>query len=86
MWVFFVVVALKDGFGEAVVARDMPELVEFPSLESCQKRFLWLHKEVDVASHPVFGLVLQVEDVKKFSQALSIEISETTCRLHVSQP
>ena len=32
--------ALKDGFGEAVVACDMPEPCEFPSLESCQKRFL----------------------------------------------
>ena len=33
--------ALKDGFGEAVVACDMPELFQFPSLDSCQKRFLW---------------------------------------------
>ena len=33
--------ALKDGFGEAVVACDMPEPCDFPSLGSCQKRFLW---------------------------------------------
>ena len=39
--------ALKDGFGEAVVACDMPEPCKFPSLDSCQKRFLWTHKEVD---------------------------------------
>ena len=32
--------ALKDGFGEAVVARDMPEPCEFPSFDSCQKKFL----------------------------------------------
>ena len=28
--------ALKDGFGEVVVARDMPEPCEFPSLDSYQ--------------------------------------------------
>ena len=27
--------ALKDGFGEAVVACDMPESCTFPSLDSC---------------------------------------------------
>ena len=32
--------ALKDGFGETVVACDMPELRKFPSLDSCEKRFL----------------------------------------------
>ena len=31
-------VALKNGFGEAVVACDMPEACEFPSLDSCQKK------------------------------------------------
>ena len=28
--------------------------------DSCQKRFLWAHKEVDLVPHPVVGLVLQV--------------------------
>ena len=32
--------ALKDGFGEAVLARDMPEPCEFPSLDRCQKTLL----------------------------------------------
>ena len=32
--------ALMDDFGEAVVAHDMPDLCKFPSLDSCQKRFL----------------------------------------------
>ena len=50
--------ALKGGFGEAVVACDMPELCKFPFLDSCQKRFLWTHKEVNLALHPVVGLVL----------------------------
>ena len=37
---------LKDGFGESVVACDMPKPHMFLSLESCQKRFLWTHKEL----------------------------------------
>ena len=28
---------------EAVVVCDMPKPYEFPSLDSCQKRFLWTH-------------------------------------------
>ena len=44
-------VALKDGFGEAVLARDMPEPCEFPSLDSCQKKFLWTPKKVGLGSH-----------------------------------
>ena len=52
--------SLKDDFGEAVVACDMPEPFKFPSLGNCQKRFLWTHKEVDLAPHPVVGLVFQV--------------------------
>ena len=38
--------ALTDGFGEAVVARDLPEPCKFPSLSRCRNRFLWAHKEV----------------------------------------
>ena len=52
--------ALKDSFGEAVVACDMPEPCKFPSLDSCQRRFLWTHEETDLSSHPVVGFVLQV--------------------------
>ena len=51
----------------------MPAPGKFPSLDSCQKRFLWTHKEVDLAPHPVVGLVLQVGDTEKFPQALSFE-------------
>ena len=57
--------ALKDGFGQAVVARNVPESCEFPSLDSCQKRFLWAHKEVGLAPHPVIGLVLQIVGAEK---------------------
>ena len=56
---------LKDGFGEAVVACDISEPSKCPSLDSCQKRFLWIHKEVDLALHPVIGRVLQVGNVEK---------------------
>ena len=35
--------ALKYGFGEAVVACDMPEPYRFPFLDRCQKRFTWTH-------------------------------------------
>ena len=52
---------------------DMTEPCKFPSLESCQKRFLWTHKEIDLAPHPVVGLELQVGDTEKFPHALSFE-------------
>ena len=45
----------------------IPEPCKFPSLDSCQKRFLWTHKEADLAPYPVVGLVLQVGDAEKFS-------------------
>ena len=62
--------ALKDGFGEAVVACDMPDPRKFPSLDSCQKRFLRTQKEVDLAPDLVVGLVLLVGDTEKFPHAL----------------
>ena len=62
--------ALKDGFGETIVVCDMPEPCKFLSLDSCQKRILWTHKEVDLALHPVVGLVLQVGNAGKFPQTL----------------
>ena len=57
--------ALRDGFGEAVVACDIPEPCKFPSLDSCKKSFLWTHKEV--------GLELKVEDAEKFPDVLGLE-------------
>ena len=55
------------------MACDMPEPCKFPSLDRCQKKFLWTHKEVDLAPHPVVGLVLQVRDAEKFPQAFGFE-------------
>ena len=57
--------ALKDGFGEAVVACDT---CEFPPLDSCHERFLRAHGEFGLAPHPVVGLVLQVGAAEKFPQ------------------
>ena len=51
----------------------MPEPCEFPAPNSRQQRFLWTHKEVDLAPHPVVGLVLRVGDAKKFPQALGVK-------------
>ena len=66
-------VALKDGFGEAVIECDIPEPCKFPYPDSSQKRFLWIHKEVDLAPYLVVGLKLQVGNAEKFPQAPSFE-------------
>ena len=74
--------ALKDGFGEAVVACDTPEPCKFPSLDSCQKRVLWTHEDIvlaphpsrwSCAPHPVVGPVLHVGDTEKSPQASGFE-------------
>ena len=68
----------------------MSKPCKFPSLDSCQKRFQWTHKEVDLAPHPIVVLVLQVGDAEKLPQALSFEspdpFSESASKVHVSQP
>ena len=55
------------------MACDMPEPCTFPSFYSCQRRLLWTHKGVDLALHPVIGLVLHIGDAEKFLQALCFE-------------
>ena len=54
------------------MACDMPEPCKFPSLDRCQKRFLWTHKAVDLTPHPIVDLVPQVGDAEKFPQALGL--------------
>ena len=73
-------------FGEAVVACDMPKTCKFPFLDSYQKMFLWTHKEVYLAPHPVVGLVLQVGDAGKFLQALGFESLDPLFQSHQSTP
>ena len=71
-----------------------PDPCKFPSLDSCQKSFLWTHKEVDLAPHQVVGLVLQVGDMETFPHTLgfgSLDLFfffffESASRVHVSQP
>ena len=59
----------------AVVVCDMPELCKFPSLDSCQMRFLWTHNKLDILLHTqsVSSLVPQIGDKEKFSHALGFE-------------
>ena len=52
---------------------DMPEPCKFPSLDSCQRKILCTHKVVDLAPHPLVGLVLQVGDAEKFPHAAGFE-------------
>ena len=67
------------------MTRDMPEPCEFPPLDSRQKRFVWAHKEVDLAPHPVVGLTLQ-EDAEKFPRALDYEILDVFVRVSKQGP
>ena len=81
---------IVSGFGEAVVACDMPEPCKFPSLDSCRMKFMETHKEVDLVPHPVVGLVFKVGDTEKLPQALGSEsldrFLQSASRVHVSQP
>ena len=69
---------------------DMSEPCQFSSLDHCQKRFLWTHKEAHFSPHPVGGLVNRVGDAVKFPQELGFKawilFSESASRLHVSLP
>ena len=78
--------APKDGLGEIVVACDIPEPCKFSSLNSCQKRFLWTHKKVDLAQHPVICLVLQAGDTEKFPHALGFKGLDPSFRVSKQGP
>ena len=65
---------------------DMPEPCEFPSLDSCKKRFLWTHKEVDLVPRPAVGLVLQVGDVENLPHALGFESVDPFYRVNKQGP
>ena len=71
-----------DGFGGVVVVCDMSKLCECPSLDSCQKRFLWSHKEVDLSLHPAAGL----RGVEKFPQALDLKSLDPFLRVSKQGP
>ena len=54
------------------MAYGIPEPCKFPSLDSCQERIRPTRK-LNLAPHPVVGLVLQVGDAEKFPRALCFE-------------
>ena len=68
------------------MACDMPESREFSSLGSCQKRFLWAHKEADLTPHPVIGLVLQVGGAEMFPRALGFQSLDLFLRVSKQGP
>ena len=51
----------------------MPEPCKFHSLDNCQKRFQRTHKGLDLAPHPVVGLVFQVAEAEKSPQAFAFK-------------
>ena len=61
------------------MACDMPEPCEILSLDSCQKRFLGAHKEVDFASHSVDGLMIMIRRRKFLQCPFSIQSGSTGC-------
>ena len=75
----------KNGLGEAVMTCDMPEQFKLPFFDSCQKRFLRTHTEVDLVPHAVVGLALQVGYVEKFHQALGFESLDPSFFFKVSK-
>ena len=68
------------------MARNMPEPCKFLSIASCHKRSLWAQKELDLAPHPVVGLVLQVGGAVKFSQAIGLETFDPFLRVSEQSP
>ena len=52
----------------------------------CQERFLWTHEGLDFASQPVVGIVLQVGDSEKFTQALGYEGLDPFLRVNEQGP
>ena len=61
--------------------RIVLEACKFLSLDSCQKRFLCTHREIDLAVHSVVGLVLRVGDTEKFSDAPGFESLDPSFRV-----
>ena len=68
------------------MACNVPEPSEFPSLDSCQKKFLWAHNGVGRVPHPAIGLVLQVGIAEKFPHALGFESLDPFLRVSKQGP
>ena len=68
------------------MAFDMPESRTFSPHDSCQKRFLWTHKEVDLVLHSVVGFVLQVGNAEKFPHGRGFENLDPFFRVSKQDP
>ena len=64
----------------------MPEPCKLLSFDSCRKRFLWTHKEVDLAPLSVVGLELQAGDTEKFPRALGFKSLNSFFRIGKQGP
>ena len=61
-------------FFETVLWRvTCPNQASFRLFTVARRGSSWTHKEVDLAPHPVTGLVFQVGDAEKFTLALAFE-------------
>ena len=65
--------ALMDAFGKDVMCVTSPRHESSPSFDSCRERFLWAHKEADLAQHPVVDPMFQIGDVEKLLQAFGLD-------------
>ena len=73
-------------FGQAIVARDMTEPCNLPSLDSCRRMFPVGPRRADHVPHPVVGLVLQAGDAEKFLRALDLESLDPILRISKQGP
>ena len=60
--------------------------MQISSLDSSQKRFLWTHKDADLAPHPVVRFVPQAGDAEKFPQAFGFEAPNPFFRVSKKGP
>ena len=66
-----------------------PSHASFRLLTVARRGSCGFHKEVGLGPHPVVGIVLQIEDAKKFPQALGFEsldrFFQSWSGIHISQ-
>ena len=58
-------VAMKDGFGAAVMARDTSETCEFPSLDSCRKWFCGSTRKLMVSLRTQSSVLCSKKEVRR---------------------
>ena len=79
--------ALKEGFGEAVVACGTRKRCKFPSLDSCRRGSCGIPRKLILLRNQS---LVQAGDAEKFPQAQGFEsldpFSESAGRVHLSQP